>query len=223
MKHDPFNESSEMYLKTICELAVDSAPVSISALARRLQVSTVSATEMVHRLEEQALLSHQPYKGVSLTVMGLETAAGLIRAHHMWECFLVDRLGIPWDMAHDHACRLEHATETAVTEALAIFLDEPQICPHGNPVPSAKGDIIPPADIPLTKLECGERGIITRIFPESTALLSYLAVHDLKPGQQFTICEIVPFNGPLVLACCENEIPLGQEIANCIFVKRMAE
>ena len=52
MKHDSFNESAEMYLKTVSELADGDAPVPISAVADRLGVSAVSATEMVHRLQE---------------------------------------------------------------------------------------------------------------------------------------------------------------------------
>jgi Mn-dependent DtxR family transcriptional regulator len=39
MKHDSFNESIEMYLKTLGELAPAGADVAISALARRLGVS----------------------------------------------------------------------------------------------------------------------------------------------------------------------------------------
>jgi Mn-dependent DtxR family transcriptional regulator len=57
MKHESFNESVEMYLKTISELAVHSSLVPISALAGWLGVSVVSATEMIHRLQEKAWLS----------------------------------------------------------------------------------------------------------------------------------------------------------------------
>ena len=223
MKHDPFNESSEMYLKTISELAINSAPVSISSLAKRLQVTTVSATEMVHRLAEQALLEHKPYKGVCLTDSGQEKASSLIRTHHMWEYFLVEHLGVEWSEAHEHACHLEHATDTAVTEALAEFLNHPQTCPHGNPIPDAQGQFSPPVDQPLFSLKPGERGRITRISPESTPLLKYLAAHDLRPGKIFLIAEILPFEGPMILHCCGESIPLGQEIAKHIFVEKMEE
>ena len=136
MKHEPFNESTEMYLKTISELAEkEEAPVPISALAERMGVSNVSATEMVHRLGEQGLLQHEPYKGVSLSTMGRQRATAIIRTHHMWECFLAGKLQFPWEQVHDFACRLEHATDSAVTEALAAYLNQPQRCPHGNPTP----------------------------------------------------------------------------------------
>jgi DtxR family Mn-dependent transcriptional regulator len=220
MKHDSFNESTEMYLKTVAELANGAGkPVPISALADRLGVSTVSATEMVHRLQDQDLLAHTPYKGVSLTEKGQHWATALIRAHHMWECLLVDKLELPWEKAHDYACQLEHATETAVTEALAAYLNHPTTCPHGNPIPSPQGDTADPNDMALTAVQPGQSGIIQRIYPESTLLLDYLAGRDLKPGNRFTVTKIEPFNGPIIVDCCAQTHPLGQEVAAHIFVK----
>jgi len=219
MKHESFNESTEMYLKTVVELANGAGkPVPISALADRLGVSTVSATEMVHRLEDQKLLAHTPYKGVSLTNKGQHWATALIRAHHMWECFLVEKLQMPWEKAHDYACQLEHATETAVTEALAAYLDQPTTCPHGNPIPTQQGKIDHPDDLALTAVQPGQSGTIQRIYPESTLLLDYLAGRGLKPGNSFTVTKIEPFNGPIIVDCCEQTHPLGQEVAAHIFV-----
>ena len=220
MKHEPFNESTEMYLKTVAELANGGgAPVPISALAERMGVSTVSATEMVHRLQDQDLLIHTPYKGVVLTEKGRRWATALIRNHHLWECFLVDHLKLPWAQAHEYACRLEHATETAVTEALAVYLNHPATCPHGNPIPTAEGRVAEPDDLPLTAVRPGQQGTIRRIYPESNLLLDYLAARGLQPGQSFTVNEIAPFHGPIFLACADAIHPLGQEIAAHIFVE----
>ena len=54
-------ESAEMYLKTICELTSLSPLVPISTLAERLGISVVSATEMVHRMEEAMILTCDYY------------------------------------------------------------------------------------------------------------------------------------------------------------------
>jgi len=220
MKHEPFNESTEMYLKTIIELAEEEkAPVPISALAERMGVSNVSATEMVHRLGKQGLLEHAPYKGVSLSLPGRQRATAIIRAHHMWECFLASKLQLPWEQVHDFACRLEHATDTAVTEALANYLDRPQRCPHGNAIPDEDGRIAIFMDMPLTHLEPGQRGTISRISPESTILLEYLAARHLQPGQAISFDEVAPFNGPLIVTCAGESHALGREVAAHIFVE----
>lgn len=135
MKHDSFNESAEMYMKTIAELDDHGKPVPISALAGRLGVSAVSATEIIHRLEHNGLIAHFPYKGVALTNPGRQQAVEVIRSHRLWECFLTDRLGISWQEAHDLACRLEHATDAVVTDALEVYLGHPPPAPTVIPFP----------------------------------------------------------------------------------------
>lgn len=220
MKHESFNESVEMYLKTISELADGEALVPISALAEQLGVSTVSATEMVHRLREQGLLDHTPYKGVMLTEDGDRRACRVIRRHRLWERFLADYLGLPWQQVHDFACQLEHATADEVTEALAIFLGHPQTCPHGNPIPSPDWDTPPVADQPLDEWSPGDMGTITRIHPESILLLDYLAGRGIQPGKSVTFTEIAPFNGPLMLEISGQTHALGREIAAHIYGRR---
>ena len=219
MKHESFNESVEMYLKTVSELAGGGDLAPISALAERLGVSTVSATEMVHRLGEKGLLDHTPYKGVALTEDGRRRAQRVIRRHRLWECFLVDYLCLPWEKVHDYACRLEHATDTAVTEALAAFLNHPQTCPHGNPIPDPDGAVAAHSDVPLSDLQPGDRCTISRIHPESLLLLDYLAGRGILPGQAVEFEEIAPFNGPLMIKIGSEIHALGQEIAAHIFTE----
>lgn len=219
MKHEPFNESTEMYLKTVSELSADDEHVPISLLAKRLGVSTVSATEMVHRLEDQGLLEHTPYKGIFLTAGGNQRATEVIRSHQLWECFLADHLGLPWERVHEVACRLEHATDREVTAALAGFLGNPTTCPHGNPIPDASGKMEAASGVALNRLEMGEEGTVYAIHPESTVLLEYLARHDLKPGRTITVKEIAPFNGPITVLVEGEEHAIGQEAAEHVFIR----
>jgi DtxR family Mn-dependent transcriptional regulator len=220
MKHDSFNESIEMYLKTMGELTPSGEDLAISALARQLGVSTVSATEMVHRLEDQGLVAHTPYRGVRLTAEGRSFATRVKRSHQMWDRFLADRLGLPWEQVHDVACRLEHATEEVVTEALAAYLGHPETCPHGNPIPTTGGHVSQPAWVPLDELEAGDRATIRAVHPESTMLLEHLARHGLKPGQHLCVDEIAPFNGPYLLDTGDETHPVGREVASHIYVER---
>jgi DtxR family transcriptional regulator, Mn-dependent transcriptional regulator len=220
MKHDSFNESIEMYLKTMSELAPPGEDVAISSLARRLGVSTVSATEMVHRLEDQGMVIHTPYRGVRLTGEGSEFATRIKRSHQLWERFLSDHLKLSWASVHDLACILEHATEDTVTEALAAYLGHPTTCPHGNPIPALDGTIAEPPLISLNELEVGAEATIRAIRPESTMLLEHLARYNLKPGQNIRVVEIAPFNGPFLLAVGSETQPIGREVATHIYVER---
>jgi len=223
MKHEPFNESTEMYLKTVSELATGADPVPISALAERLGVSTVSATEMVHRLGERGLLDHLPYKGVVLTEEGNLRALRVIRRHRLWECFLADHLGMPWQSVHDYSCQLEHATADDVTEALAAFLQQPTTCPHGNPIPTAEGALAASCDAPLSQWSPGDWGCISRIHPESLVLLDYLAARDIKPGAAVLFEEVAPFNGPLSIRIGDQSHALGRDVAAHIYGVRETE
>src|SRR3972149_3269758 len=90
-----FGESAEMYLKSIPELGDESGLVPISTLAERLGITTVSAGEMIRRLQEQKLVEHQPYKGVALTAPGRRLASSILRRQRPRGGFLSVQLGVP--------------------------------------------------------------------------------------------------------------------------------
>lgn len=212
------SESTEMYLKTIMELSTEE-PAAISRVAQRLGVSTVSANEMMKRLGEQELITHTPYKGVELTDAGMRKALSVVRRHRLWETFLVDQLGVSWEEAHDPACQLEHATTDQVTEALAIFLGDPDRCPHGNPIPGVTGDMPESPATTLNEMEVGDAGSIDHIYPEETTLLTYLAERGLYPGAHIRLVDIAPYNGPITVRMDQVDVVLGRTIAAHVFIR----
>lgn len=212
------SESREMYLKTIYELEEGDEPVAVSSVAARLGVSAVSANEMVKRLAEGGLVIHTPYKGVELTEQGHLRALSVVRRQRLWGRFLADQLGIKWEYVYDFACRLEHATDDAVTEALAAFLGYPETCPHGNPIPGPDGSIDEVPTLPLNEMAIGQSGVIARIDRPETALCVYLAERDVLPGVALTVEDEAPYNGPLTVCIDGKEIAVGREIAARIFM-----
>lgn len=213
-----FGESAEMYLKSIHELMDDSGLVPISALAERLGITAVSASEMIHRLQDQRLVEHQPYKGVSLTTDGQQQAASILRRQRLWECFLSDQLGLPWDRLYEFACQLEHAVGAEVTEALAAFLAHPAHCPHGNPIPSPEGEWEPAIDRPLSELAPGDEAVIRRIAAVGSSSLQYLSEHGLTPGARVTLESIEPTDGLRRLRTAQGEVIVGSRMAGQIHV-----
>jgi len=213
------HESIEMYLKSISELEITESPVSISRLAQRLGISPPSAIEMVKRLAEQNLVTHTPYKGTALTDKGHKRARTILRRHRLWERFLTDKLGLPWEKVHDYACRLEHATAPVVAESLAQFLDYPEVCPHGNPIPDAQGNVAEFNTIALAEMEIGQTARLVSIGYEETILLDYLAKLGFFPGIILTLEDIAPYQGPLMISVEDRTEALGREIASRIFVE----
>ncbi len=214
----PKSESREMYLKSIYEIADGEEPVAVSLIAKRMGVSPVSATEMVKRLETGQLIIHTPYKGVVLTQTGRKKALIVIRRQRLWGRFLADHLEIPWSQVYDVSCRLEHATDAAVTEALAVFLGDPTICTHGHPIPDANGNIeIPPA-FPLNEISCEIEVKIIRIDQPELILCEYLEERGMLPGKRLKIVDEAPYNGPFTIEIDGKEIALGREISGRIMV-----
>jgi DtxR family Mn-dependent transcriptional regulator len=172
--------SPEMYLKSLFELAVDGEPVPISALAGRLGHNAVSSTEMIHRLERMGLVSHHPYRGVSLTPQGADHARALVRRHRLWERFLFDELGMAWEEVHPLACQLEHAVGDEVTDALDHRLGRPAECPHGNPIP--RGSSPSNGQETLLDQSPGDCVELAAVHPETQDVLAYLQRQGIRPG-----------------------------------------
>jgi DtxR family Mn-dependent transcriptional regulator len=216
-------ESAEMYLKTIAELALHRDLVPVTSVAERLGISTVSASEMIRRLAEKDLLIHEPYKGVYLTETGRKEANGVIRRQRLWERFLVDKLGIAWELVHDMACRLEHATDAIVTDALDEFLKHPTTCPHGNPIPSTTGLMPSGEGTPLSGLLAGEKGLVLRIHPVSEEIVRYLDERGVEPGKVIEVREITPLDGLQAIVIDGEPHVLGRMIASHIIVRHAGD
>jgi DtxR family Mn-dependent transcriptional regulator len=218
-----YGENTEMYLKTLVELSADREVVPVTGLAQRLGISTVSASEKVRRLQDQGFVEHLPYKGVSLTKAGLKRANAVLRRHRLWECFLVDHLGFEWQHAHDAACRLEHATNREISERLALFLGEPETCPHGNPIPNARSVAKTESGVRLSEIDDLVEFVVVRVFPESTALLEQVVSLGLFPGVS---CKVIsPDNGDesAIVSIEGNPILIQGEISSHIYIRALDE
>lgn len=211
------SESTEMYLKAMAELG--DHHVAIARLAERLNVTHVSANEMMRKLGDQGLVTHTPYKGVTLTKKGREVASSVIRRQRLWEVFLYDHLKIEWSKIYELACSLEHATAPEVTEALADFLGHPIYCPRGNPIPAENGSFTPLEGVTLRDAEVGRTVTVLAVNATSTDVLKYLQERNILPGQQITIIEAAPLNGPLTLSVNGKEAALGLSMAEFVIVE----
>lgn len=212
------SESTEMYLKAMAELGAGDV-VAVGRLAGRLGVTNVSANEMVHRLTEQGLLLHTPYKGVALTETGQTAACNVLRRQRLWECFLYDHLKIEWAKLYELACSLEHATAPEVTEALAVFLDDPKFCPRGNPIPAADGSFKPLNGILLREVPMGSTVHVLAVNATETNVLMYLQERGILPGREVTVVEAAPMEGPLTVRVGDKDVALGLLLSEFVIVE----
>ncbi|MBI2333628.1 MAG: metal-dependent transcriptional regulator [Chloroflexi bacterium] len=217
MSVQQLSESTEMYLKAMAESG--DRDVAIARLAERLEVTNVSANEMIRRLDDQGLVAHTPYKGVTLTKKGREAASNVIRRQRLWECFLYDHLNIEWAKVYEFACSLEHATAPEVTESLAEFLNHPKTCPRGNPIPDENGVFVPLNGRLLSEIEVGEATNVLAVNATATDVLKYLQERNILPGQKVKLLGAAPLQGPLTLLVNDREVALGLSLSEFVIVE----
>ena len=133
----PLSDAIQDYLKKLYHLQANGGRVTVTAIAREQQVSPASASAMVKKLAALGLVSHAPYRGVSLTPAGEQVALEVIRHHRLLELYLAETLGIHVDEVHDEADRLEHALSEELEARIDEALGFPTHDPHGDPIPDA--------------------------------------------------------------------------------------
>ncbi len=135
MAEPTLTDEIQDYLRGIYKVAAEDGRASITALARRLDVSPASASAMVKKLAALGLAVHEPYRGVALTPAGERVALEVIRHHRLLELYLAETLGLDVDDVHDEAERLEHAISEELEAKIDRALGYPTHDPHGDPIP----------------------------------------------------------------------------------------
>ena len=194
-------------------------PVSTSALAERMHVSAASASAMVKRLESMGLASHEPYHGVKLTPAGERVALEVIRHHRLLELYLAEALGMPWDRVHEEAEKLEHSISPELSALIADKLGHPTHDPHGDPIPTADGELVEPSSRPLSELQPGERGTFVRVSDADPEMLRYLSERGIAPGDRLEVLERQPFDGPLLVRFGSGKHALGGSLVRMMRVQ----
>jgi DtxR family Mn-dependent transcriptional regulator len=220
MARDTLSSHAEEYVEAIYRLGGHAGPVGLADLAEQLSLSVASVNEMVRRLEEQGLVRYTPYRGVELQHEGLCEALAVIRRHRLWERFLTDLLGLPWDVVHQEACQLEHAASEEITERLAVLLDHPECCPHGRPMPPPDCERVPALTaVPLVELEAGQSGVVAYVDREEPELLRYLGQLKIRPNAEITLEQVAPFEGPLTVRVGDTAHTIGRKVAEMVFIQ----
>ncbi|CCQ33774.1 metal-dependent transcriptional regulator [Halorhabdus tiamatea] len=184
----------EDYLKAVYRLEREEGPpVGTSAIADALDVTPPTATRMLEKLAEEALIEREKYSGVELTDHGRAIALETVRHHRLLEAYLVEHLGYEWEEVHDEADCLEHHISESFEERIADLLGHPPVDPHGEPIPGV--DLEPPGDAdtrPLAACEPGETVVVATVRDRDEETLQYLAESGIVPGREVTVTEVTP-------------------------------
>ena len=78
------------------------------------------------------------------------------------------------------------------TEALSARLGHPILDPHGDPIPTARGEFVPHGGQPLTTLTSGQVARIVHLEDEPAVVYAQLVAEGLHPGMEVQIKEATP-------------------------------
>lgn len=208
----------EDYLKAIYALGRGTGAVATNDIAQRLLIAPASVSGMVRRLADQGLLSYERYHGVKLTDRGRRAALRTLRRHRVIESYLSKALSYPWDRVHAEAERLEHAATDELVDRMASAIGEPEVDPHGAPIPSREGFMDETEYFPLADLGAGVGVRVVRVRDEDPEMLRYLAELQITPGVELLIVSKAPFDGPITLRIGMTLHSIGPALAAQVMV-----
>src|SRR5687767_6939452 len=172
--------SVDEYLETIYFLAFPigeyrpytaGSPTLSARVAEMLGVSRASAGEMLKRLEAEGLIERGEQKEALLTDSGRARAEKVVRKHRIIERMLTDFMGYTAAESHVHADELGDTFTDDMVDRIATKLGEPERCPHGWPVDTAREQAENRELAPLSDLEPGDRATIVRLAEHDGDLL----------------------------------------------------
>jgi DtxR family Mn-dependent transcriptional regulator len=213
-----------MYLRTILELEEEGVTPLRARIAERLHQSGPTVSQTVNRMERDGLLTVEGDRHLQFTPAGRSYAVAVMRKHRLAELLLVNVIGMPYEEAHDEACRWEHVMSESVEAKVYELLGRPTRSPYGNPIPGLDEF---GSDEPASP-SVGERNlafpgltgpVIVRRICESVQtdsdVLRQLHAAGVDPGATISVAQdrdevIVDFSG--------EQVRLTRDVASRVFV-----
>jgi DtxR family Mn-dependent transcriptional regulator len=166
-------------------------PVTLESLAGALAISTSEATEVLGSLELKQLVK---FDGTSfrLSATGRDYALHVVRAHRLWERYLADETGYSEEDWHERADQAEHQLTPDRADALAAELGFPTHDPHGDPIPTSIGNLVPHGGQPLNSVPANTTVKLVHLEDEPDVIYAQLMAERLSPGMIAEVVEVTP-------------------------------
>jgi DtxR family Mn-dependent transcriptional regulator len=176
-------------LKHLFDFEYRDVPATLQSVAGALEVTPQRASEVLQRMERSDLVQ---FDGTlwTLSPAGRGEALRVVRIHRLWENYFSEETGLEPARWHGEAERLEHRTSEAEAELLSARMGHPRWDPHGDPIPTAEGEIAPPSGQPLPTLEVGRIAEIVHIEDEPPESYAQLLAEGLHLGMRVRVNDV---------------------------------
>ncbi|MBS1254148.1 MAG: Iron-dependent repressor IdeR [Anaerolineales bacterium] len=182
---------TEDALKHIHDCQMHGHRPTVQSLAGALHITVDQASDILTDMETRELLSVEG-GSLRLTPSGRDYALHILRAHRLWERYLADETGFIETEWHERAERREHTLTRAEADALSAKLGYPTHDSHGDPIPTASGEVVSHGGKPLTAIGIDEPARIVHIEDEPQAIYAQLVAEGLHVGMTVRALEISP-------------------------------
>lgn len=179
---------SEDALKHIHQCEIHNRQPSVQSLAGALNRTPNEVAAVLNHLEAQEYLLFEGDQ-FHLTPTGKDYALRIIRAHRLLERYLADATGFEENEWHDRAERLEHNLSAEEIDQLSAQLGNPTHDPHGDPIPTSRGEMVYTDRTPLVNLEVDELARIIHLEDEPEAVYAQIVAEGLHVGQVIRMIE----------------------------------
>ncbi len=226
-------DTTEMYLRTIYELAEEGIVPLRARIAERLGHSGPTVSQTVARMERDGLLVVSGDRHLELTEQGHSKAMRVMRKHRLAERLLTDVIGLDWEFVHDEACRWEHVMSERVERRLVGLLNNPTQSPYGNPIPGLAevgGSTEPVAfldgviglvEVAQTLNGATKSVVVARLgepLQTDIELLARLAEVGVVPGNELVVSSAEDGTVTVAQIGAEIVLDLPEEVSRHIFV-----
>jgi DtxR family transcriptional regulator, Mn-dependent transcriptional regulator len=216
------NISKEDYLSVIYKSSDGNGEIKANLIAEKLNVSGAAVTDMLRKLSKEGYVDYKRYKGIKLTQSGEDYARNMVRRHRIWEVFLHQIVGLPWDKVHSEAENLEHSSSDDLIDRLEEMLDYPEFDPHGDPIPDRNGKM-PEGNLgtPLNNVLPGNLVKVNRVHDFDSSFLQYISKIGIELNKEINVLDSFEFDHSLLIEVDNKETSISNKVAANIFVSEV--
>ncbi len=221
-KYQQANEKTDLEhtLKYLYDCEYKNIVCKEKKLQEKLDLSDEKFKELIEKLVHLDLLTEENGM-LKLTDRGRSYSLRIIRIHRIWEQYLADTTGVEPNEWHYEADKAEHKISVEEANEIASKLGNPVFDPHGDPIPTKKGEMPQSIGKPLNSFEEGDILTITHIEDEPEDIYEQLLLEGLYPGMKIHLTDKT--ENRIVFVADGNEVILTPHFASQITTEKLTE
>ncbi len=177
---------TEDLLKQLYHVTSSRKTTDLRMLSGALKIPERKVLKIIELMTQKGLIQISD-SHVTLTETGKNYALSIIRTHRLWEKYLSEKTGFDKSLWHDLAEAKEHQLTKEQVEELYEELGRPRFDPHGDPIPTALGEMISETGTSIVDIPEGTVAKIIHIEDEPRSIYRQIIKEKLHIGAHIKI------------------------------------